>query len=363
MANAVKRKLLVFVGSYAEAEHDGVYVYELDRETGALAPMDRVSGLQNPSFLNVDARRRLLYAIAERFEDGQRKGAAVSFAIDAASGKLRELNRAATVDTTTCHIQRDATDRFLVVASYGGGKIGLVELKEDGTIGALLDMKQHEGGSVHPERQDRPHPHSAFFSPDNRFVFIPDLGLDRVRGYRLNAEKRQLQFHEDAAVPPGAGPRHMAFHPNGRFAYVINELDSTVASFRYDAEAGRLTALEVVSTLPDGFSGENDCAEIQISPDGKFVYGSNRGHDSIVVYEVDSESGRLSVVEHVSTRGGHPRHFSLTPDGDYLIVANRDSDNIVVFRVDSASGKLTFTGHTVQASKPVCVKMAYFDEA
>lgn len=353
-------KMLVFVGSYAEAANSGVYVYEMDKENGALTRLDEVAGVQNPSFLNLDAAKLRLYAIGERLEDGRRLGAAVSFAIDPERGKLREVNRAGTVDTTTCHIQRDASDRFLVVASYSGGQVGLVEIAEGGAIGQLLDAKRHEGGSVHPERQDRPHPHSAFFSSDNRFVFVPDLGLDRIRAYRLNGDERVLEFHDDTPAQPGAGPRHLAFHPDGAYAYVINELDSTVTSFRYDAAAGNLQTIEVVSTLPSSFAGENSCAEVQVSPDGRYLYGSNRGHDSIVVFAIDQASGRLSLVEHTSTRGGHPRHFSLSPAGDYLLAANRDSDNIVVFRVDRQTGKLSYTGNTVQVSKPVCVQIAVF---
>lgn len=355
-----KQKMLVFVGSYAEAADSGVYVYGMDMETGGLTELDRVSGVQNPSFLNLDAAKNRLYAIGERLEDGRRFGAAVSFAIDSVQGKLRELNRAGTVETTTCHIQRDAGDRFLVVASYSGGQVGLVKIGADGTIGELLDAKQHEGGSVHPERQDRPHPHSAFFSPDNRYVFVPDLGMDRIRAYRLNPEAGKLEFHGDTTVQPGAGPRHLAFHPGGQYAYVINELDSTITSFRYDAAAGTLQTLEVASTLPAGFEGENATAEVQISPDGNYLYGSNRGHDSIVVYAIDAETGKLTLVGHTSTRGGHPRHFSLSPEGDFLLAANRDSDNIVVFRIDKETGKLAYTGNTVQVSKPVCVKMEVF---
>ena len=352
--------MLVFIGSYAEAKDNGVYVYRMDTETGALTPLDQVAGLQNPTFLSLDAGKKRLYAIAERLVDGQRQGAAVTFEIDPASGKLTEIGRVGTFDTTTCHIQRDATNRFFAVASYSGGKVGLSAAGENDTVGELLDVRQHEGGSVHPERQDRPHPHSVFFSPDNRFAFVPDLGMDRIRGYRLDPVAGKLAFHGDTAVQPGAGPRHLAFHPNGAYAYVINELDSTVTGFRYDADSGAMRTIQVVSTLPEGFAGENACAEVQISPDGGFLYGSNRGHDSIVVYAIDRETGALSVVEHVSTGGGHPRHFSLSPEGDYLLAANRDSDNIVVFRVDRRSGKLEYTGHTVQASKPVCVKMARF---
>lgn len=357
---AQQGNMLVFIGSYGPATESGVYTFRLNRETGVLTPLDEVAGYQNPTFLSLDAAKKRLYAIADRVVDGQRQGSAVSFEIDPAEGKLRTLRWEGNVDTSLCHIQRDATGHFFAVASYSGGKVGLSAAGANDTIGELLDVKQHEGGSVDQERQDRPHPHSVFFSPDNRFAFVPDLGLDRIVGYRLDTAAGKLVTHGETALQPGAGPRHMAFHPNGAYAYVINELDSTVTSFRYDAANGTLQTLEVVSTLPADFGEENACAEIQVSPDGRYVYGSNRGHDSIVVYAVDPATGKLSYVEHTSTRGGHPRHFSLSPDGDFLIAVNRDSDNIVVFRVDRETGKLAFTGHTAEASKPVCVKMAFF---
>lgn len=354
-----RQKMLVFVGSYAEAADSGIYVYELDKKDGRLTLLHEKAGVQNPSFLNLDAAQNRLYAIGERLEDGRRQGAAVAYAIDPESGALRELNRGPTVSATTCHIQRDASGRFFVVTSYSGGQIGLVEVGEGGTIGRLLDTHQHEGASVNRERQEKPHPHSAFFSPDNRFVWISDLGLDRIRAYRMNTEDKVLEFHVDTEVPAGAGPRHFAFHPNGAYGYVINELDSTIVAFRYDGEAGKLERLQVVSTLPEGFAGESATAEIQVSPNGRFLYGSNRGHDSIAVFRI-AEDGQLSPVAHTSTKGGHPRHFSLSPEGDYLLVANRDSNNIVVFKVDRENGTLHDTGYEVQASKPVCIRMAEF---
>lgn len=353
-------RMLVFVGSYAEADHDGVYVYSFDEDSGQLALLDRVAGLKNPTFLNVDIRHLKLYAIAEGATgQGQRVGEAVSFAIDPVKGTLTELNRSLSVDAPTCHIQRDAGNRHLVVASYHGGKVGLLSLGEDGRVGRLLDVKQHEGRSVHPERQNQPHPHSACFSPDNRYLFVPDLGLDRVRAYTIDRSRNLLQWHADIELHPGAGPRHMAFHPAGSYAFVINEIDSTMTSFRYDAEAGRLHPIETVPTLPPDFRGGNTCAEVALSDDGKFVYGSNRGHDSIVVYAFDAAMGKLAFVEHVSTEGKHPRHFAWLPDGKHIIAANRDTDNLAVFRADRSTGKLRFTGHTARVSKPVCVQAAY----
>jgi 6-phosphogluconolactonase len=359
MSLSAPRKL-IYIGSYAETAEPGVYVCELDETTGELTLLGQASGLKNPTFLNVDAASGRLYAIAEGVDEtGRRRGEAIAFATDTAQGRMTELNRAFTSPDPTCHIQRHEEAGYLVQVSYHGGNVTLVDITPDGRIGEVLDLSQHEGHSVHPERQDRPHPHSAFFSPDRRFLFVPDLGLDLIRTYTVDPQQRKLQVHGDTPVHPGAGPRHLVFHPQGGFAYVINELDSTIVAFRYEAEAGQLHTIQQVSTLPAEYTGENSCAEITISEDGRFVYGSNRGHDSIVVLEVNPETGLLSLVEHISTLGQHPRHFALTPGGRLLIVANRDTDNLVTYYVDLETGRLTATGRTLTVSKPVCVKPGY----
>ncbi len=358
----MSERMLVFIGSYADAADPGIYVYDFDRQTARLTLLDQVSGLKNPTFLKLDAAGRKLYSIAEGLsDDGQKIAEAICFSIDSSNGKIKELNRAKTVDAPTCHIQSDNQHRFLTVASYHGGLLGLVSLQADGLIGECLDVKQHEGHGANPQRQNEPHPHSSYFSPDNRFIFVPDLGIDRIRSYTVG-KNGKLQSHGDTVIHPGAGPRHMAFHPSGKYAFVINELDSTVVAFRYNPDLGILHAIETVSTLPESFGGENGCAEIAVSENGRFLYGSNRGHDSIVVYAIDPDSGKLALVEHVSTEGRHPRHFTLIPGNDFLIAANRDNHNIAVFRVDQESGKLAFTGVSAEISKPVCVKAAYFQE-
>ncbi|WP_411346204.1 lactonase family protein [Paenibacillus sp. WLX1005] len=360
MANPSQR-LLVFAGSYAEAADPGVYVYECNEQTGELTATDSFSGIQNPTFLNVDAASKRLYALGETVSETGAKGKggeAAAFAIDAATGKLELLNRVRTIDGPPCHIQRSDDNRYLTMVSYHGGMVGLISLKEDGSVGELLDVHQHEGHSVDPQNQDRPHPHSTFFDPSGKYLIVQDLGLDRVRTYELKPESNELKFTVDVAATPGAGPRHLVFHPNGQFAFVINELNSTVTSYRYDA--GVLNEVQSIPTLPADYDGFNGCAEIAISEDGRYLYGSNRGHDSIVQYAVNSETGKLTLVQHVSTEGGHPRHFSLLPGGKYALVANRDGNNIVVFAIDSESGKLSYTGKSAEVSKPVCVWGAYF---
>lgn len=345
--------MLLFVGSYAEASESGVELFHFDEAAGSLTKQAEYAGLKNPTFLNVNPDTKSVYAIAELVhEDGSKSGAVAHFRYTEQS--LQLVNQLPTVAGTTCHIQRDQSNQYLIVTSYHGGMIGLIKLHEDGSLGETIDVVQHSGSSVDPERQDRPHPHSSFFSPDGRYLYVQDLGLDKLLVYTLDQEQGKLLAAGEVKLPAGAGPRHLAFHPSLPIAYVINELDSTVSVFRYEAATGQLAELQHISTLPEGFNGENGTAEITVSADGRFVYGSNRGHDSIVVFAVD-EQGKLSVLQHISSGGGHPRHFTLTPSNRHLLVANRDNNNIVVFERDAASGKLTATGQEAFSTKPVCL--------
>ncbi|WP_055108524.1 lactonase family protein [Paenibacillus ihumii] len=356
-----QQRLLLYIGSYAAAADPGLYVVELNPATGELTRLGEAAGLKNPTFLKVDADRRKLYAISEtKTAAVERTGEVVSFAIDPAAGSLTELNRTLTLQPSTSHIELEPSSRYVVVSGYHGGNVGLVRLQEDGLAGEQVDERQHEGQGADPVRQDRPHPHSALFTADSRFVLIADLGLDKVFVYRLDEGGSRLVYHSEARTAPGSGPRHLAFHPNGKWLYSINEVNSSLTLFSFDAEAGTLAAVDTVPTLPEGFDGENTTAEVAISRDGKYLYGSNRGHDSIVVFAIDQGSGKLSLVQHISSEGGHPRHFALTPAGDYLVAANRDSNNLAVFRVNQADGKLAFTGQTVEISKPVCVQPVLF---
>ncbi|GKU79224.1 lactonase family protein [Paenibacillus sp. L3-i20] len=359
---AEQNQLLVFVGSYAEKNENGLNVYKCNEMSGELTAVSHSSNIKNPTFLNVDTDREILYSIAEAVnEEGKKIGEVVSFQIDTATGELTLQSSQLTVNSTTCHVQRDVDSRYLIVTSYHGGMIGLLQIEEDGSIGSLLDIQQHEGHSVDLEDQDKPHPHSSFYSPDGKYLFVSDLGLDRIISYSLNKETNKLIRHNEVTLPGGSGPRHFVFHPNAKFAYAINELNSTITIFSYSQATGELVIIESVSTLPDSCKDENSCAEITISKDGRFLYGSNRGHDSIVVFEVNERTGQLSTIQHISVEGGHPRHFALTPNGNFLIAANRDTNNLVTFHVDADNGTLRFTGHSTEVSKPVCVIPAYFN--
>ncbi|WP_042200758.1 lactonase family protein [Paenibacillus camerounensis] len=361
-------RLLLFTGSYASTTDNGVQVYEFDGGAGGkLKLLDSVQGIANPTFVNVDTAKNRLYAISEKLNgEGVKEGEVVTLSIDAQTGKLTELSRISTMpatdagQTTTCHINRDSDSAYLVVCSYHGGLVGLLSVDADGNPVRLTDTAVHTGKGTVPG-QEKPHPHSAVFSPDERFLFVSDLGLDLIRTYHINRDAGTLEVQGEIKVAEGAGPRHFVFHPDGKSAYVINELNSTVTSFLYDSESAVLKTSVTVPTLPDDYSYTNNgCAEIAFSKDGRFLYGSNRGHDSIVVYAVNAETAELTLVQHESTRGGHPRHFTVTPDGGYLIVANRDGNNLVVFSLDTATGRLSFTGNEAETSKPVCVKPAVF---
>ena len=348
-------RFLVFVGSYAEPADTGIYVFSLDAATGELGRLYEESGLKNPSFLDVDHEGRKLYAISQTEKPGQEPGgSAVAFDFDPHTGRLNRLNEEPTVPRSTCHIQFNAEHRYVVATSYHGGMVGLLPVLEDGRLGKTADVRQHEGKGPNPVRQDRAHPHSANADPDNRFLYVPDLGADKIFIYRVEGMK--FVPVGEAPAAPGAGPRHMAFHPTGLYAYVINELNSTITVYSRDAQSGKLEELQSVSTLPDTFAGENYCAEIHVSPDGKFVYGSNRGHDSIAVFAVDETNGKLTPVEIAPSQGKTPRNFAISPDGRYLVAAHQDTGNLVVFRIGERTGTLHDTGYRAEASKGVCVK-------
>lgn len=356
MVIKMEQRLFIYVGCYAEADASGIYVYEFDEGTGQITRCDMISGLRNPTFLTTDTDRKKLYSIAEiTNQAGIRLAEVVSFSMNDLTGKLTQLNRAMSLDAPTCHIQIDKQNQYLIVSSYHGGKIGLVSLRDDGQMGMLLDVQQHYGSGSHPQ-QHQPHPHAAYFSPDEQHVYVTDLGLDCIKWYTIDKEQHVFVTQGEFTVPPGSGPRHLTFHPNGKFVYVINELSSTISIFHYNSQSGVLSLLDTTSTLPSHYRGENACAEIVLSADGRFLYGSNRGDNSLVIYNIHPTTGFLTVIDYVSTEGNHPRHFALTPSGKHMIIANRDTNNLTIFQVDAKTGKLTYTGCSIPVNKPVCVK-------
>ena len=351
---------LMYVGTYTKETSAGIYLYRFDPSTGELHEVGLAAEIQDPSFLALHPNGRFLYSVSETDDhDSDGSGSVVSFALDPSSGQLRKLNEVSSRGAGPCHLSVDGTGSMLIVANYRGGNVASFPVNEDGTLGEAASFFQHEGSSVH-RRQDRPHAHSADFSADGRFAFFSDLGLDQIKVYRANPAGATIAPHDPAQVEvdAGSGPRHFALHPSGRFAYGINELASTVTAFAFDASAGTLDAKQTVSTLPEGFEGDNSTAEISVHPAGKFVYASNRGHDSIAVFGIDAETGRIEPAGQFSTRGESPRHFALDPTARYLLAANQRSDSISVFRIDDVTGALLPTGTDLTIDAPVCLLFA-----
>lgn len=357
MSVSMNDSMIVFVGSYAEAEGPGLYVYEYEVRHGRLNMLQEISGLQNPTFLDLDPENNKVYVLMEsRDENGNRVGAAACFEYDQQNQRLILLNKMPTVQAPTCHIVLDKQRKNLVVSSYHGGMIGLSALQDDGTIGTLCDVHQHgEGSGIHPA-QTQARPHSVFMDPSGQYAVACDLGKDKLVVYRVLADDHKLSPIRSISTAPGSGPRHFVFHPKGSYGYVINELNSTITAYAFDVNHGNLTEIQTITTLPQGFAGDNACADIHISPDGRYLYGSNRGHDSIAVFAIDQGTGKLTTVDHTSTKGGHPRNFAISPDGRFVLVANRDSNNIVTFVRDAETGKLSPNGNECIVSQPVCIR-------
>ncbi|GLV53734.1 hypothetical protein KDH_05860 [Dictyobacter sp. S3.2.2.5] len=345
----------VYVGSYAEKDAQSIYVYRLDSETGKLTLVNSTAGILNPSFLTVNADQTRLYAVSET--DNQ-PGSVVAYALNSQTGELTRLNEQSTNGAAPCHLALADQEQYLTVANYLGGNICLYPVLPDGQLGDLAYEVQHHGSSINTERQDAAHPHSTNIDPSGGYVYVPDLGLDKIIIYKLDSMSNQLVIQGDTMVEPGSGPRHFVFHPQQNYAYVINELSSTITAFTYNPDIQTLTTVQTVSTLPAHYTGSaNTCAEIRIDPSGRFLYASNRGDDSIVVFSIDADDGKLIHVERVSTGGQGPRNFALTPDGDLLLVANQYSSNIVSYNIDKQTGKLTVTGENLQLPHPVCLKI------
>ena len=354
-------KYFVYVGTYTQAgsESKGIYAYRFDPATAQLTPIGLAAETINPSFLAVHPNHRFLYAVNEVSNyNGQKSGAVSAFAINRATGKLTLLNQIASRGADPCYIVVDQSGKHVLVANYTGGSIAVFPVLEDGGLGEASAFVQHTGHGTNPERQEGPHAHSIDLSSDNRFAVVDDLGLDETLVYQFNSPKGLLAADNPkiAKAAPGAGPRHFALHPNGKFGYVINEMHSTVSAFRYNPSSGELQPLQTISSLPRDFSGHNESAEIQMHPSGKFLYASNRGHDSIAAFAIDLNKGTLTPIEYVSTKGGSPRDFEIAPGGSLLFAANEKSDNIVVFRINQHTGRLTATGKVLNISQPVCVK-------
>jgi 6-phosphogluconolactonase len=351
----LRNRYAVYFGTYTAGKSKGIYRAMFDAVSGALGEPELAAETTNPSFLAIHPSRKFLYAVGEL--SGKKGGAVSAFAIEP-SGKLTMLNQQSTIGGGPCYVGLDNAGKHALVANYGGGSVAVFPIGGDGKLGESSAFVQHTGSSANPKRQAGPHAHSIFLDAGNRFAFAPDLGLDKVMIYKFDADKGTLDNAGFGQVAPGSGPRHFAFHPNGKFAYVINEMLCTVTAFRYDAARGALSEVQTITTLPAGETVQPgySTAEIRVHPTGRFLYGSNRGHNTIAVFAIDAETGRLTLVQHEPTQGKTPRNFNLDPTGRWLLAAHQNSDNVVVFRVDLATGKLAPTGQSIEVGAAVCVK-------
>jgi len=352
--------MFVYVGAYTgPGKAEGISTFRLDEASGALTPAGPPVPAENPSFLALHPTRPVLYAVHETApEVGEGPGVS-AYAVDPASGALTPLNRQPSHGTSPCYVSLDPAGRFVLVANYGDGYLSVYPVQADGSLGAASDVLQHAGSGPH-RRQQGPHAHSVQFDPGGRFVLACDLGIDRVLVYRLSDEGRFVANDPPGvATRPGGGPRHLAFSPDGAFAYVNDEITSALSVLAYDGERGTLELLQTVSTLPDGLDvPNNSTAQVKVHPSGKMVYVSNRGHDSLALFEVQAGKGTVTPVGHQPTGGRTPRNFNLTPDGAWLIAANQNGNSLVTFRADGASGRLTETGQVTASAAPVCVYFA-----
>lgn len=353
----------VYFGTYTntKGQSKGIYRSELDLATGELSPPVLAGETVNPSFLAISPDERFLYAVSEVSDatdkKGKKSGAVAAFSIDPESKDLALLNKQLSMGQGPCHVSIDRAGQNVLVANYGSGSVAALKVADDGSLLPSESYHQHQGSSIDKPRQSGPHAHSINLDASNRYAFVADLGLDKVLIYRFDPSAGILDDEGTfASVKPGAGPRHFAFHPSGRFAYVINELDSTVTAFRYDGQHGTLSPFQSVRTLPDDFDGQNTTAEVVVHPNGRFLYGSNRGDDSIAIFEINPATGELRPEGHQSTKGQTPRNFAIDPTGQFLLAANQGSDNIVVFKIDPSTGQLTPTGSEITVAAPVCVR-------
>lgn len=361
----ISHQAIVYVGTFRGDASKGIYAWRFDSESGRLEPLGLVAAASRPLFLALHPTRRFLYAVSRPSPvDRQHVGVVLSYALDSQTGKLTLLNSAPSRGIDPAYVSLDHKGKHLLVANFGAnsgqGNIAVFSIAHDGSLGETSAFIQYTGAGVHPQRQQGPHSHAIDVSPDNKFVLVTDLGLDKLFVYRFDSRRGKLTLNDPpfARLHPGAGPRHLVFHPGGRFVYVISEIQSTITAFAYDARSGRLKELQTITTLPQAFTGTSSAAEVLVHPGGNFLYASNRGHDSIAVFAIDPKTGRLTPVEWVSAEGKTPGQFGIDPSGSWLIAANQASDSLVLFRLDANTGRLQATGQSFTVGTPSCVRFS-----
>jgi 6-phosphogluconolactonase len=350
---------LVFISSFAPGEEGAINACRLSNEPEGLSLVERTTGVEHPFFIALSPDRKYLYSIqAPGAFGGPNEEQVAAFEIVSPAGQLKPLNKQSSRGTASCYLDVDATGRTLLVANYSSGSVAALPIRADGSLGEAATFVQHQGKSVDPARQEGPHAHCFVISPDNRFAFAADLGLDQVLGYRLDAETAKLSPGRQPFVRtlPAAGPRHLTFHPRQPWMYVINEMHNSVTLFDYDAADGLLIERQTISTLPEDFTGTSHCADLKITPDGRYLYGTNRGHDSIACYRL-GDDGQLTLLGIVPSLGQGPQNLAITADGRLLLCANMPGNNVALFRIDGQTGGLTSVGEPLQVTSPSCIRL------
>jgi 6-phosphogluconolactonase len=356
--SADARDPLVFVSAFAPGDKGAIHAYRLDLKTGTLKEVRRTAGVENPFFLALSPDRKYLYSIHGRTFGGAEHEQVAAYELAGRTGGMKLLNRQSASGSAACYLDVDATGKTVLVANYSTGSVAALPVRKDGSLGKAASFIRHAGSSVDPARQKGPHAHCIAVSPNNKFAYAADLGLDQVRCYRLDAAKAKLTPARPpfARTPRGAGPRHLTFHPDGKHAYVINELSNSVTLFDYDAESGVLTPRQTISTLPKDFAGKSYCADLKVTPDGRFLYGTNRGHDSIAAYRIGG-NGRLTRIAIEPSLGKGPQNLAITADGKLLLCANMPGNNVAVFRINAASGGLKSADKPISVTSPSCIRL------
>ena len=347
---------IIYAGTSSTRGSKGIYVFEFDRIQGKLKELQTLTEGNSPGFMALSPDRQMLYSIYGKGTLTDGNGSVMAFKIDKITGLLTKVNEQSAGGQGPAHISVDPKGRFAYVSNYGDGTLSVLPINKDGSLANSSDFIKHTGSSIVVGRQETPHIHSAIPSADGRFLYISDLGIDKIMIYKVNDNGKltpaDIPFSTSTS---GSGPRHFTIHPNGKFAYSAEELSSTVASFRVNKKNGALYPIERLNMLPNGFTERNSAADIHFSPDGKFLYASNRGHESLVIYKANSRNGKLTLVGHEGTGGKHPRNFMIDKNGEFALTANQNTDNIVIFRRDKQTGKLMPTGDQVMVPAVTCL--------
>ncbi|MCE9560670.1 MAG: lactonase family protein [Planctomycetes bacterium] len=357
-ATTSAKEPLVFITAFAPGEQGGIHAYEFDTKLGKLKQIHRTAGAENPFFLALSPNKKFLYSIHAKQFGGKENEQVAAYEVVGRTGELKLLNRQSAEGTAACYLDVDKTGKAVLVANYSSGSVASLPVKEDGSLGEHASFFKHAGSSVNPKRQKEPHAHCIVVSPDNQYAYAADLGLDQILCYKIDPATAKLTPNKTpfSKSPAGAGPRHLTFHPNGKRVYVINELLNSVSVFDYDPESGSLTEKQTISTLPSDFKGTSYCADLKITPDGRFLYGTNRGHDSIAAYSI-GDDGKLTLVAIEPSLGKGPQNLAITPGGEWLICANMPGKNVAVFKIDAKSGQLKSAGEPISQPSPSCIML------